>query len=112
MNGTKNGKGIEYNKFHTIIYEGGYANGKKSGYGREYNRRGYLMYEGEFLNGKRNGIGKEYNIFGNLIFKGEYLNGKKWNGEGKKFYGEYQKNISFINGEQVESSVFSTCFIT
>ena len=78
----------------------------------EFFDNGILQSEYQYLNGERNGKGKEYNIFGNLIFKGEYLNGKKWNGEGKKFYGEYQKNISFINGEQVESSVFSTCFIT
>ena len=100
MNGKRNGKGKEYNKYGTIIYKGGYLKGKKSGKGKEYNRQGGLMYEGEFLDGKRNGQGIEYNIFGSLKFEGEYLNGKKWNGKETNYYG---RNFDIVKGEKSES---------
>ena len=54
---------------------------EKNGKGKEYNKFDTLVFEGEYLNGKRNGKGKEYS-YGKLIFEGEYLNGNKWNGNG------------------------------
>ena len=48
---------------------------EKNGKGKEYNKNDSLIFEGEYLNGKRNGKGKEY-YFGKLIFEGQYLKGK------------------------------------
>ena len=39
-----------------LIYEGEYLNGKKNGKGKEYDKfNGKLIFEGEYLNGKRKG---------------------------------------------------------
>ena len=108
LNGKRNGKGKEYDKFGKVIFEGEYLNGKEwigtgydffgniiyklnnniNGKGKEY-YDGKLIFEGEYLNGKRHGKGKEYDKYGKLIFEGKYLKGKKWNG--KIFY----KNIIY-----------------
>ncbi len=44
-------------------------NRKRNGKGIEYNNYGKLIFEGEYLNGRRNGKGKEYNNYGKLIFE-------------------------------------------
>ena len=104
LNGKRNGKGKEYDKFGKVIFEGEYLNGKEwigtgydffgniiyklnnniNGKGKEY-YDGKLIFEGEYLNGKRHGKGKEYDKCGKLIFEGEYLNGKRY-GKGKEYY--------------------------
>ena len=62
----KNGKGKikEYYFYDSkLMFEGEYLNGERNGKGKEYNKYGELKFEGEYLNGKRwNGIG--YNIKG------------------------------------------------
>ena len=78
MYGERNGKGIEYNYFGNLLFEGEFKHGKRNGKGNEYNYFGELIFEGKYLHGKRNGRGKEYNDgAGELKFEGEYLNGKK-----------------------------------
>ena len=42
-----------------LIFEGEYLNGKRNGKGKEYNKYDRLIFEGEYLNGKRNEKGKE-----------------------------------------------------
>ena len=81
----KNGKGKEYNKSDTLVFEGEYLNGKRNGKGKEYYFDGRIRFEGEYLNGKKNGKGKIYNYNGRIIFEGEYKNGEK-NGKGKEYY--------------------------
>ena len=88
LNGVKNGKGIEYDRYHELCYEGEYVNGKKSGQGKEYYRffSNYskqfsndptLIFEGDFIH---NYIlrGKEYYKTGKLKFEGEYLFKEKY----------------------------------
>ena len=81
MNGKKNGKGVEYEKYSNIKYAGEFLNGKKNGKIKEYSTEGYfysiydcdnpkIIFEGEYLNNCRS-KGKEY--FGKLLFEGEYL---------------------------------------
>ena len=78
INGIRNGKGKEYDKYNgTLIFEGEYLNGKRNGKGKEYNEFGKLLYDGEYLNGKKNGKGKAYNQYGELEFKGEFMNGQR-----------------------------------
>ena len=60
-----------------LKYEGEYQNGSRNGKGKEYNDKGELEFEGEYLNGNRNGKGKEYDWNGALKFEGEYLNGNR-----------------------------------
>ena len=57
-------------------------NGQRNGKGKEYNRYGKLIYEVEYLNWKRNGKGKEYDKYGKLKIEIEYLNCLKWNIKG------------------------------
>ena len=100
LNGTKNGKGKEYDRDLNLIFEGEYLNGikwngkiydnNKNAYelkeGKGYIKEYYydiLIFEGQYLNGQRNGKGKEYDE-GDLIFEGEYLNGQR-NGKGKEY---------------------------
>ena len=80
MNGKKNGKGVEYEKYSNIKYAGEFLNGKKNGKIKEYDysfdlnfnlyKNDILIFEGEYLNNYRS-KGKEY--FGKLLFEGEYL---------------------------------------
>ena len=99
----ENGIVKEYNKYNDkLIYEGEYLNGKRNGKGKEYDRYEYLIFVGEFLKGKRwNGKGydgynhvlyeikdgkghiKEYEC-NKLKIEGEYLNGQI-NGNGKEY---------------------------
>ena len=102
LNGQRNGKGKEYNKYGELIFEGEYLNNKKwngkgydknnnviyeldngKGFIKEYNFFGLLKYEGEYKEGKRNGKGKEYK-YGQLCYEGEYINGFR-NGKGKEY---------------------------
>ena len=55
------GKGYlkEFNENNELIFEGEYLNGEKNGKGKEYDKY-RLIFDGEYLNGKRNGKGKEY----------------------------------------------------
>ena len=82
------GIGKEYYGYDDkLIYEGAYLNGERNGKGKEYDKfnkyKDKLIFEGEYKNGKRNGKGKEYDNYNDiLIFEGEYLNGKR-NGKGK-----------------------------
>ena len=91
LNGIRNGKGKEYDKYGDLIYEGEYLDGIRLN-GKEYeNRR--IKFEGQYLNGKIwNGKKYEY-VNGRLKFKGDYLNGKK-NGKAK----EYEDNILIFEG--------------
>ena len=41
-------------------FKGEYLNGKRNGKGKEYDKFGKLIFEGEYINGERNGKGKEY----------------------------------------------------
>ena len=114
LNGKRNGKGKEYDRFGQLLFEGIYLNGKKwtgkgydkygkdkiilelnngKGEGQEYGISTDFDYEGEFLNGERNGKGKEYSNY-KLIFEGEFLNGKR-NGKGK----EYDNDKLIFEGE-------------
>ena len=82
MNGQRNGKGKEYNRYGKLIYEVEYLNWKRNRKGNEYYINGKLIYEGEYLNWKRNGKGKEYDKLGKLKIEIEYLNCLKWNIKG------------------------------
>ena len=88
------------------IFEGEYINGEKNGKGKEYDKYSELMFEGEYFNGNRwNGKGTEYNENGILEFDGEYMNGKKWNGIITEYdwdSGEIIFNGRITNGEKVE----------
>ena len=76
-------KGKEYNNDGNLEFEGEYLNGERNGKGKEYDKYfGKLIFEGEYLNGKRHGKGKEYFQEGEIKFEGEYINGKRWNGKG------------------------------
>jgi len=96
LNGQKNGKGKEYYRDGSLMFEGEYKNGLKwngkgydgknnieyelnsgKGYVKEYDYYSKLVFEGEYVNGQKNGICKEYDFDGCLIFEGEYLNGVK-----------------------------------
>ena len=93
-NGQKNGKGIEYrNKYK--YFEGEYLKGLKNGKGKYYyeDHREIISYEGEFKDGRKEGKGKEYYIGGEIKFDGEYINGEIWNGKG---YGDNSDNDNFI----------------
>ena len=60
-----------------LIYEGEYLNGKRNGKGKEYDKYNNLIFDGEFLDGKRwNGKTWEYDC-SLLISEGEYLKGEK-----------------------------------
>ena len=94
-------KGIIYDAYDNIIYEGEFLNRKINGKGEEYYKNGRLKFEGEYLNGKINGKRKEYNyFFGELSFEGEYLNGKS-NGKGKEYYddGKLHYECEYLNGK-------------
>ena len=79
-----------------IKFVGEYLNGKRNGKGREFNKYGLLKFEGEYLNGKRNGKGKEYDNQ-NLIFEGIYLYGNKWSG--KHYDDEGNTDFEIHNGK-------------
>ena len=67
----RNGKGIEYDLFGNILFDGEYSNGYMHD-GKGYDSNNNLVYE---IN---DGCGyvKLYS-YGKLMFEGEYLNGKK-----------------------------------
>ena len=68
MKNKRNGKGIEFDKYGNLIYEGGYLNDKRHGKGREYYDNGKLSFEGEFyMNLKFNGKG--YDRRGNKTYE-------------------------------------------
>ena len=46
-----------------LILEGSYLNGERNGKGKEYNKYGKLIFEGEYLNDKRYGKGKDYGFY-------------------------------------------------
>lgn len=50
--GYKWGKGIEYNKSGSIIYDGNFVKGKKEGYGTSYNPNGTVNFSGLWKNNK------------------------------------------------------------
>ena len=80
----KEGKAKEFDRFDDhLLFEGEYLNGEKNGKGKEYDKYQKVIFEGTYLNKKRHGKGKEYDSHSyKLIFEGEYLNGKRWNGKG------------------------------
>ena len=56
-----NGKIKEYNKYSKLIFLGEYLNGKRNGKGKEYDKyNSKLEYEGEYLKGKK--MEKEKNM--------------------------------------------------
>ena len=59
----KNDKIYEYNIYDDkLLFEGECLNGTKNGRGKEYNEDGKLIFKGEYLNGKKyKGIENEYN---------------------------------------------------
>ena len=98
--GTKNGKGKEYDlNTKKVLFTGQYVNGKRNGKGKEYNNYGMLVFEGEYINGKRNGKGKEYFFNSKTRFEGEYLKGKRWNGKGYNKNGNLEFEMLNGNGQ-------------
>ena len=91
LNGSRNGKGEEYDYDSNLIFEGEYLNGKRNGKGKEYYKNGMLRFEGEYINDQRNGKGIGYFPFGESFYEGEYIYGIPWN---IKEYDEYG-NSSF-----------------
>jgi hypothetical protein len=81
LNNIPNGKGIKYNKYGSIIYEGEIINGKAEGKGKLNYQNGYY-YVGQWSNDKKNGKGILYDKNGNIIYDGNFVNGK-FQGEGK-----------------------------
>ena len=76
-------------------------NGERNGKGKEYDKYGNMIFDGEYLNGKRKGRGKEY-CNNKVIFEGEYLNGKRWNGKETGYYRRSDKKffeIDYIKGK-------------
>ena len=139
-----NGKVREYSKFGVLIFDGEYLNGKKNGKGKQFNRfNGNLVFEGEYLNGKQwtgkgndknntfielnNGKGiykeffsdgqiknecemtdgeitgnvKMYDGNGKLLFNGQYFKGKK-NGKGKEYdiFGNLKFEGIYVDGNK------------
>ena len=91
------GKGKEY-EFETdnLIYEGEYLNGKRNGKGKEYNKYGEKILEVEYINGKKKGNLSHYH--GTLDFEVnnlEFLSGLS----GKEY--KFNKNLlnKMKNGE-------------
>ena len=127
LNGERNGKGKEYNKYiNNLLFEGEYLNGKRNGKGKAYifyksnnTSTNKIQFKGEFLNGKLwNGKGydskgnlefeikdgkgyiKEHDYKGNIIFEGEYLNGER-NGKGKEYEnGKLKFEGEYLNGKR------------
>ena len=101
LNGERNGKGKEYNKFDDILFEGEYLNGKKHGEGEEYYiANSKLAFKGEYLYGHRI-KGKQY--YKNKIeFEGEYLYDKKYNGKGYDENGNITYELNNGNGKVKE----------
>ena len=112
----KEGKGPikEFNSWQKILYEGEYLNGEKNGKGKEFNKFNFaLRYQGEYLNGLRHGNGKKYDNQEKLLFEGEFYKGKMWTGKvyypksniiyelknGKGFIKEYynENNVDYSN---------------
>jgi len=122
LNGTRNGKGRDYDINSKLTFEGEYLNGKrwngkitvysdpakkllfegellngkKNGKGKEYFPfRSYnrIRFESEYLNGLRHGKGKQYDLNGNIVFDGEYFEGKQWKGKEKQY--DKKGNLSY-----------------
>ena len=71
------GKGILYNKYNKLIFEGNFFGSKKNGYGCIYSENGEY-YEGNFVNDKIEGYGIYHFINGDTwegIFKNKMKNG-------------------------------------
>ena len=77
MNGKQNGKGVEYERFDNIKYEGEFLNGKKNGKIKEYS---YNCNYNRIYNYNRNWDIEEPI----LMFEGEYFNDCKV--KRKEFY--------------------------
>ena len=104
MNGKRNGKGKEYNRYNRIGFEGEYSDGKRNGKGKEYNLDGILIFEGEYLNNERyNGKGKEFYYDNKIEYEGEYLNGKHYNG---KYYYDTGKIEYEVNNIQKKIEIY------
>ena len=126
LNGKKHGKGIIFNKYGNIVYEGDFVNDKKEGIGKMiykddyyigpwvkdkkqgkgiiYYKDGTIQYEGDFFNDKKEGNGKYIFINGNYYI-GQFSNGKL-HGKGTLYYkngkvcyeGDYVKGSKEGNG--------------
>ena len=82
LNGLKHGKGIIFDQFNNIIYEGEFKKGEKEGSGR-YNYEIGEYYIGDWLKGKKHGKGILYNKNNDIIYEGDYVNDKR---EGERQY--------------------------
>ena len=80
----RQGKGIEYYKNNTILYEGDFSNDEKEGYGKYIWETGEY-YIGQFLKGEKHGKGTEYRKDGTIKYEGEFVNGQ-YEGKGKLYY--------------------------
>ena len=95
MNDKRNGKGKEYNKSKTFIFEGEFYNDLKWT-GTAYNNRGILY---ELKNGKCNSIVELIND-GSLFFEGQYVDGKRY-GKGIEYYNKYYNFVGeYLNGKR------------
>jgi hypothetical protein len=90
--GSRDGEGIEYNRFRVKQYEGNYNNDMRNGKGKEY-LNGSLTYDGSFLNDKKDGYGKLY-VNNSLVYEGYFKENKK-NGYGKAI----KNNVVTFEGE-------------
>jgi len=89
VKGNIEGKGIIYYKEGIIKYEGNFINGKFEGYGKYFYRNGEY-YIGQWSNNKKHGKGEIYYKEGNIKYEGYFINGN-FEGDGKYFYkdGDY-----------------------
>ena len=122
LNGKKHGRGIIFDQYNNIIYEGEFKKGEKEGKGR-YNFKYGEYYIGDWLKGNKHGKGIIYSRYGVIIYEGDFVNDKregegkyidkngkyyigqfkncKFNGKGKYFYtkdGKLEYEGDFVNG--------------
>ena len=75
LNGLRHGKGKEYYKNGTIMYDGNFVNGKREGDGKYIDESGNY-YIGQWLNDLQHGKGIVYYKNGTIMYDGNFINGK------------------------------------
>ena len=91
MNNKYEGRGILYNDYGDIIYNGYFSNNDYDGFGNEFKNK-KLVYEGFFNNGKKNGKGSlYYNNKNQIYFTGifnisKFNEGITYSPDGEKIY--------------------------
>ena len=76
LNGKKHGKGIIFDMYGNVKYDGDFSNGEKEGKGKYIYKDGKI-YEGEWVKGKKNGKGIIYNKDGSILYEGDFVNDKR-----------------------------------